>query len=92
MCNLIQEFNMKKLVIGLLAVVSMSAMAQDRVTKFDTNGDAKVDFAELSAICEVSKSLYERADKNGDGVLSNAEMRTAKDYLFNRCNTKEKNA
>ena len=83
---------MKKLAIGLLALISVPALAQDRVSKFDTNGDAKVDFAELSATCEVSKSLYERADKNGDGVLSNSEMRTAKDYLFNRCKVEEKNA
>lgn len=83
---------MKKLAIGLLALISVPALAQDRVSKFDTNSDAKVDFAELSATCEVSKSLYERADKNGDGVLSNSEMRTAKDYLFNRCKVEEKNA
>jgi Ca2+-binding EF-hand superfamily protein len=83
---------MKKLVIGLLAVVSMSAMAAERVAKFDKNGDAKVDFAELTATCELSKSLFEKADKNNDGVLSEAEMRTAKEYLFNRCNKEEKNA
>jgi Ca2+-binding EF-hand superfamily protein len=87
-----QELVMKKLVIGLLAVVSVSAMAQDRVSKFDKNGDAKVDFAELSTSCEISKGLFERADKNGDGVLSNSEMRTAKGYLFSRCKSEEKNA
>jgi hypothetical protein len=83
---------MKKFAIGLLALVSVSAMAQDRVSKFDTNGDAKVDFAELSSECEVSKNLFERADKNGDGVLSNSEMRSGKGYLFTRCNKEEKNA
>lgn len=83
---------MKKLVIGLLVLVSVTAMAQDRVSKFDINGDAKVDFAELSVSCEVSKSLFERADKNGDGALSNSEMRTAKGYLFSRCKGEEKNA
>ena len=83
---------MKKFAIGLLALVSVSAMAQDRVSKFDTNGDAKVDFAELTASCEVSKSLFERADKDNDGVLSNAEMRTAKNYLFSKCVKEEKNA
>ena len=87
-----QEFVMKKLAIGLLALISVPAMAQDRVSKFDINGDAKVDFAELSVTCEVSKSLFERADKNGDGVLSNAEMRTAKGYLFSKCKSEEKNA
>ena len=83
---------MKKLAIGLLALISVPAMAQDRVSKFDINGDAKVDFAELSVTCEVSKSLFERADKNGDGVLSNSEMRTAKGYLFSKCKSEEKNA
>ena len=83
---------MKKLAIGLLALVSVTAMAQDRVSKFDKNGDAKVDFAELQSTCEVSKSLFERADKDGDGTLSNSEMRTAKGYLFSRCKSEEKNA
>ena len=83
---------MKKLAIGLLALISVPTMAQDRVSKFDTNGDAKVDFAELNSTCEVNKSLFERADKNGDGVLSNAEMRSAKEYLFRRCKSEEKNA
>ena len=83
---------MKKFAIGLLALVSVTAMAQDRVSKFDKNGDAKVDFAELTATCEVSKGLYEKADKDNDGVLSNIEMRTAKAYLFKNCNKTEKNA
>jgi Ca2+-binding EF-hand superfamily protein len=81
---------MKKFAIGLLALVSVSAMAQDRVSKFDTNGDSKVDFAELTSSCEVSKSLFERADKDNDGVLSNVEMRTAKAYLFSKCDKEEK--
>jgi Ca2+-binding EF-hand superfamily protein len=83
---------MKKFAIGLLALVSVSAMAQDRVGKFDTNGDSKVDFAELTSSCEVSKNLFEIADKDNDGVLSNIEMRTAKAYLFKKCNKEEKNA
>ena len=83
---------MKKLLVGVLAVLSVPALAQDRVSKFDTNGDAKVDFAELNSTCEVSKSLFERADKDGDGTLSNSEMRTAKGYLFSRCKSEEKNA
>ena len=82
---------MKKLAIGLLAFVSVAAMAQDRVAKFDKNGDAKVDFAELTATCKVSKGLFEKADKNGDGLLSNSELQTAKRYLLERC-TEEKNA
>jgi Ca2+-binding EF-hand superfamily protein len=83
---------MKKLAVGLLALISVPALAQDRVSKFDTNGDAKVDFAELTSECEVSKALFERADKNNDGVLSNTEMRSAKGYLFINCKKEEKNA
>ena len=83
---------MKKLAVGLLALMSVPALAQDRVSKFDTNGDAKVDFAELSAACKVSESLFDRADKNNDGVLTNTEMRTARGYLFGRCQKEEKNA
>lgn len=83
---------MKKLAVGLLALVSVSALAQDRVAKFDKNGDAKVDFVELTSACEVSKGLFEKADKNSDGVLSEAEMRTAKEYLFDKCKKEVKNA
>jgi Ca2+-binding EF-hand superfamily protein len=83
---------MKKLAIGLLATLSVTAMAQNRVAKFDLNSDGKVDFVELTTTCEVSKSLFERADKNGDGVLSEAEMRTAKEYLFDKCKKEIKNA
>jgi Ca2+-binding EF-hand superfamily protein len=83
---------MKKLAIGLLALVSVTAMAQDRVSKFDKNGDAKVDFAELTSVCEVSQNLFMKADKDNDGALSNGEMRTAKAYLFSKCDKEEKNA
>lgn len=80
---------MKKLAVLVLALVSVSAMAQNRVAKFDIDGDSKVSFDELTAKCEVRKGLFEKADKNGDGVLSNSEMKTAKEYLFNRCEKNE---
>ena len=49
---------MKKLVIGLLALVSVPVLAQDRVTKFDTDGDNRVSLVELSAKCtSTSESL-----------------------------------
>jgi Ca2+-binding EF-hand superfamily protein len=83
---------MKKLAVGLLALVSVSALAQTRVAKYDLNNDGKVDFVELTTTCEVSKGLFEKADKNGDGVLSEAEMRTAKEYLFDKCKKEVKNA
>ena len=85
---------MKKLAVVLLALVSVSVMAKDRAELFDKDGDKRVSYVELTEKCEVRKSLFEKADKNGDSVLTDAEMRTAKDYLFkNRCDkTEEKNA
>ena len=71
--------------ISLLALVSVTAFAVERVALFDKNNDGKVDFVELTSSCKVSKSLFDKADKNGDGVLSESEMRTAKEYLFISC-------
>ena len=76
---------MKKTAIVLIGLMSTIAMAQDRVNKFDTNGDRAVDYAELTQVCRVSQSLFDRADKNSDGVLTEAEMRTAKAYLLSNC-------
>lgn len=76
---------MKKLILAL-ALVSMPVMAQDRVSKFDADKDGKVSYEEITLSCEVSKQLFERADKDNDSFLSNSEMRTAKGYLFSRCN------
>jgi Ca2+-binding EF-hand superfamily protein len=76
---------MKKTAIVLIGLMSTMAVAQDRVSKFDTSGDKAVDFAELTAACRVTRGLFDRADKNSDGVLNNVEMRTAKAYLFSSC-------
>lgn len=81
---------MKKLAVVLLALVSVPVLAQDRVAKFDVDGDSRVSFNELTVKCEVRKSLFEKADKNGDGVLTNGEMKTAKEYLFTRCEKEER--
>ena len=75
---------MKKLIIGLM-MLSAPAMAPDRVAQYDFDKDGKVSFEDINRFCTVSSSLFERADKNGDGFLNNAEMRTAKEYLFSRC-------
>lgn len=75
---------MKKLIIGLM-MLSAPAMAQDRVAQYDFDKDGKVSFEDVNRFCTVSKSIFERADKNSDGFLSNSEMRTAKGYLFSRC-------
>ena len=75
---------MKKFILAI-ALVSTPVMAQDRVAQYDFDKDGKVSFEDVNRFCTVSKGLFERADKNGDGFLSNSEMRTAKGYLFARC-------
>ena len=82
---------MKKLIIGLM-MLSAPAMAQDRVAQYDFDKDGKVSFEDLNRYCDVPSSLFQRADKNGDGVLSNSEMRTARGYLFTRCSESKKDA
>jgi len=81
---------MKKLIVAI-ALAATPAMAQDRVAQYDFDQDGKVSFEDLNRYCDVSKSLFETADKNGDKFLSNAEMRTAKRYLFERCMETPKN-
>jgi len=75
---------MKKFILAI-ALVSVPALAQDRVAQYDFDRDGKVSFDDINRFCTVSKALFERADKNGDEFLSNSEMRTAKGYLFSRC-------
>ena len=75
---------MKKLIIGLM-MLSPPAMASDRVAQYDFDKDGKVSFEDVNRYCTVSSALFERADKNQDGFLNNAEMRQAKAYLFSRC-------
>ena len=75
---------MKKLIIGLI-MLSAPAMAQDRVTQYDFDKDGKVSFEDVNRYCTVTSALFEKADKNGDGFLSNSEMRQANRYLFSRC-------
>ena len=82
---------MKKLIIGLM-MLSAPAMASDRVAQYDFDKDGKVSFEDVNRYCTISSALFERADKNQDGFLSNAEMRTAKAYLFSRCSDVLKDA
>lgn len=79
---------MKKFILAL-ALFSAPVMAQDRVAQYDFDRDGKVSFEDLNRYCDVSKVLFDRADKNSDGFLSNSEMRTAKGYLFSRCDEKK---
>ena len=66
-------------------MLSAPAMAQDRVAQYDFDKDGKVSFEDINRFCTVSSALFERADKNQDGLLNNSEMRQARKYLFSRC-------
>ena len=79
---------MKKYILAL-ALVSAPAMAQDRVAQYDFDQDGKVSFEDVNRFCSVSANLFARADKNSDGFLSNSELRTAKGYIFSRCEEKK---
>ena len=82
---------MKKFILAL-ALVSTPALAIDRVAQYDFDKDGKVSFDDVNRYCTVSKTLFDYADKNSDGFLTNAEMRTAKEYLFSRCMEMSKDA
>jgi hypothetical protein len=88
--TLLEEIKMKKLVLAL-ALVSTPALAVDRVAQYDFDKDGKVSFEEVGRRCNISRVLFEKADKNGDGFLSNAEMSMAHRYLFDRCTVSSKN-
>jgi Ca2+-binding EF-hand superfamily protein len=77
---------MKKLtVLAMLAMTSTAALAVDRVARFDLNGDGKVSLEELTKTCKVRTGLFEIADKDSDGFLTNRELRDAKSYLLSQC-------
>lgn len=80
---------MKKLIVAI-ALAATPAMAQDRAAQYDFDQDGKVSLEDLNRYCDVSKSLFEKADKNSDGFLNESEMRTAKRYLFGRCEAPKK--
>lgn len=69
----------------ILALMPVAAFAVDRVQIYDFDQDGKVTLEDLNRYCDVSKKLFEKADKNSDGYLSNSELRSAKDYLLRSC-------
>ena len=82
---------MKKFILAL-ALVSAPVLAQDRVAQYDFDRDGKVSFEDVNRYCTVSKALFDKADKNGDGFLTNSEMQIARRYLFSRCMEMPKDA
>lgn len=81
---------MKIFILVLFAFFAVPVLAQDRVSKYDLNDDNKVDYEELFAVCDLRKTLFDKADKNKDGSLTNTEMREGRAYLFRSCNKQEK--
>lgn len=83
---------MKKLIVLFVAMISLPVLAQSaterRLDLYDQNRDNKLSLEELQFDCEVSKKLFDRADGNGDGLLSFKELRQAKEYIFSRCSSK----
>lgn len=69
----------------ILALMPVAAFANDRVKAYDFDQDGKVSYEDLTRYCDVSKKLFEIADKNDDGYLTNSELRTAKNYLLKKC-------
>ena len=82
---------MKKLILAL-ALTSTPALAVDRVAQYDFDKDGKVSFEDVNRFCTVSKALFDKADKNGDGFLTNSEMQIARRCLFSRCMEMPKDA
>ena len=77
---------MKKLFLGVvLSLFVTDSFAGDwRMRKFDMNSDGFVTASELSdANCNVKNELFERADFNNDGKLSQKEIRKASSYILN---------
>ncbi len=69
----------------ILMLMPVAAFAVDRVSIYDFDQDGKVTLEDLNRYCDVDAKLFERADKNNDGALSNSELRTAKAYLLDKC-------
>lgn len=75
---------MKKIfAICTLSLFVTDAFADDwRMRKFDTNQDGFVMVDELKAQgCTVRMGLFNNADKNNDGKLSQKELRKASEYI-----------
>ena len=80
---------MKKLfTVAIFGMFVTDAFADDwRMRKFDADNDGFVIAEELEAKgCTVKKGLFNVADKNKDGKLSQKELRKATNYMVrNRC-------
>lgn len=89
---------MKKLIL-LAAMLASTVASAKYVSYFEEvykklglgdNGSIKVSFEDINRYCNVSKKLFDTADKDGDGYLTRFEVRNAKLYLFDRCDKDDK--
>ena len=78
---------MKTLIMTIMTISAGTVLAQDRVSRFDLNHNGLVEYAELAQQCRVSSTLFDRADSNRDGALSNSELQRARHYLLEKCKT-----
>ena len=77
---------MKNFMFYFLLAVSSSAVADDRMAKFDSNGDGKISQEEIRVQgCELNLSLFNIADKDKDGFLNPREVRKARKTAFRGC-------
>ena len=79
---------MKKLfAIAVCCMFVGNVFADDwRMKKYDINSDGLVTHKELlDKGCKLRAGLFKHADKSGDGVLSQKELRKGSTYLLSRC-------
>jgi len=71
----------------VLTLFVTDAFADDwRMRKFDMNSDGFITVSELKELkCPVKMNLFERADFDNDGKLSQKELRRSSSYILNRC-------
>jgi len=57
--------------------MDIAGMINQQVSQADTNGDGKLDTAEIESLEERSRGMMQRADTNGDGEITRAEIDTS---------------
>ncbi|HXV39823.1 MAG TPA: EF-hand domain-containing protein [Steroidobacteraceae bacterium] len=75
---MITRFRIGTGAVALLAAIPLAAQAHPQKPRLDTNGDGSVDLAEMQAAkADFTVEQFNKADANGDGLLSRDELRQA---------------